>query len=78
MVLFDLNNVRGAAVTATPGYHHSSNLHGDALAPANALKSVKRLTSHPWPFSVKFSARSGSGQHPDFRESSQGASSFVT
>ncbi len=77
MVLFDLNNVRGAAAAAAPCYHHNSNLQGDVLAPVNTVntvKSVKRLISHPWPFSVK----SGFGQNPDYRGSSQAASSFVT
>lgn len=77
MVLFDLNNVRGAAVAAAPGYHLGSTSHGDVLASVNTVntvKSVKRLISHPWPFSVK----SGFGQNPDYRGSSQAASSFVT
>lgn len=72
MVLFDLNNIRETAVTAPTADHHASVLKGDVLA---AVKSVKRLSAYPWPFSVKTSADQHSTDYPRL---SQSASSFVT
>lgn len=76
MVLFDLNNVRrtAAAITAMrPGHdYHSGAFQGDVLA---AVKTVKRLSAHPWPFSVKSGA---SRETAEYGQLSQPVSSFVT
>ena len=72
MVLFDLNNLRGSVISATPIAYQANKFQGVGLAP---VKSVKRLSSHPWPFSVKHSM----DQHsPDYRGASRTDSSFVT
>lgn len=71
MVLFDLNNVRGTAVSAHAQEFHPSAFQGDVLSP---VKSVKRL-AHPWPFP----AREGSDPSPpESGRSAQLDSSFVT
>lgn len=72
MVLFDLNNVRGdaRAVAGHPG--HSRAFQADVLAQG---KTVKRLSAHPWPFSVKNGV---SRQTLEAVGPSRLASSFVT
>jgi hypothetical protein len=75
MVLFDLNDVRGSAA-AVAGHHgqhqgHSSAFQADALAP---LKTVKRLSTHPWPFPAK----TGASHHAVELRAAQPDSSFVT
>ena len=72
MASFELNNVRETAAAETPLDHQGSGSKGDALA---AVKSVKRLSAYPWPFSVKISVDQRSA---DYQRLSQFPSSFVT
>ncbi|MBI2727395.1 MAG: hypothetical protein HYX42_14225 [Polaromonas sp.] len=71
MVLFDLNNVRGASAGTQAHEFHSSAFQGDVLA---SVKTVKRLSAHPWPFTAKH----GSGHPAESASRDQLASSFVT
>lgn len=71
MVLFDLNSVRGTSAGTQSHEFHSSAFQGDVLAP---VKTVKRLSTHPWPFTAK----SGSGYQAESLKPSRLASSFVT
>lgn len=72
MVLFDLNNVRGVAVAVAGHQGHGGPFQADLPAP---VKTVKRLSTHPWPFPVK----SDVAPHPaEPIRTAQRASSFVT
>lgn len=71
MVSFDLNNVRGAAPRSPTQEFQPGAFQGDVLA---SVKTVKRLSAHPWPFSVKSDAdrQAADAARPAL------ASSFVT
>ena len=72
MASFELNNARETAVAKTPLDHQGGISKADALA---AVKSVRRLSAYPWPFSVKTSVDQRSA---DYSSVAQFPSSFVT